>query len=366
MTAGPVRDVRKIAVFRPSAVGDFVFCLPALDALRQTYRDAEIVYIGKQWHQDFLEGRPGPVDRVLVLPATPGINAPASGEGVDAAALGSFIDKLRGARFDLALQMYGGGRFANPLLARLGARISVGMRSPEAAPLDRCLDYGGVVNRRLQLLELAALAGARSWPMGPQLAVTAMDRHQAALLVPDTIRPLVLLQPGASDARRRWPAARFAAVGDALAELGALVLVNGAPNEVPLARQVIATMRHQAVDLSGKASLQALCGLLARTALVVSNDTGPLHLALALGRPCVGIYWLSNLVESAPLCQAGHRAAVSLRTACPVCGAQNLTQRCDHDTSFVDDVALDEVAALAIAMLQEARQTVAVQAVLSA
>lgn len=349
-----VRDVRKIVVFRPNAVGDFVFCLPALHALRQTYREADLVYIGQQWHQDFLAFRPGPVDRVLVLPPTRGINASAGNEAADPALLEQFIDEMREAHIDIALQMYGGGRYANPLVSRFAARVSIGMRSPDAAPLDRCLSYGGVVNQRLQLLELAALAGAKAWPMGRQLEVTDHDRHLASCLLGAVdSRPVVVLQPGASDARRRWPVHCFAALGDALAEQGARVMVNGSLQEASLVRQVIEGMRHEADDLSGKASLAALCGLLERAALVVSNDTGPLHLALALGRPCVGIYWFTNLIEAAPLCQAKHLAAVSLRTCCPVCGVENLTARCRHDASFVADVALDEVAALAITLLRE-------------
>ena len=353
MNGALVRDVRRIVVFRPNAVGDFVFCLPALHALRQTYREAEIVYIGKQWHQDFLASRPGPVDRVHVLPAARGINASLDNEAPDPAPLEQFIDAMREAHVDLALQMYGGGRYANPLISRFEARVSVGMRSPEAAPLDRCLSYGGIVNQRLQLLEVAALAGAKAWPMGRQLEATDHDRHLAScLLGADDSQPMVILQPGASDPRRQWPAHRFAALGDALAEQGARVVVNGSAQEAPLVRRVIDGMRHEADDLSGRASLAALCGLLERAALVVSNDTGPLHLALALGRPCVGIYWFINLLESAPLCQARHRAAVSLRTCCPVCGAENLTVRCRHDASFVADVPLDEVAALALTLLR--------------
>jgi ADP-heptose:LPS heptosyltransferase len=334
-----LRDVRKIAVLRPNAVGDFMFCLPALHALKHCYPEAELVYLGLPWHAAFLAGRPGPVDRSAVVPMMREAGA----------ANQAFLDAMRAERFDLALQMYGGGRHANALLSRFGARLSVGMRAPDAAPLDRSIAYGNLVNRRLQLLEVAALAGARVWPMKRQLQASAADRRLAAQLVPAAPgQRLVIVQPGASDARRRWPAARFAAVADALVEEGALLAINGSAAEAPLVAAVLKAMRHPALDLSGKASLNALCGLLERAALVVANDSGPLHMALALGRACVGIYWFTKLIESAPLCQQRHRAALSTRIDCPVCGRENTASRCAHDVSFVDDVALEEVTALAI------------------
>lgn len=349
MTPLPMRKVRKLAVFRPSALGDFVFCLPALRALRSAYPSSEIVYLGRRWHADFLHGRPGPVDRVVVVPPVPGIGAPPDSQDNVA-----FINAMRREKFDLALQMYGGGRYANPLLQRFDARLTVGMRAPDAAPLGRCLPFGGLLNRRLQLLEVAALAGAQSWPMAARLHATNTDRELAARLVPLAPgRPLVLMQPGASDPRRCWPAARFAAVADALTEEGALVAVNGTQAEAPLVRKVLDATRHQAIDLSGRTTLAALCGLLERCTLVVSNDTGPLHLALDMGTPCVGIYWFTNMLESAPLLQVGHRAAVSLRIDCPVCGKANLAQRCEHDVSFVDDVTLEEVTTLAIGLYRD-------------
>lgn len=344
------REVGKIAVFRPNAVGDFVFALPALHALRHTYRHAELVYLGLDWHHALLAERPGPVDRVVVVPP----DAIAEREATPDGDRENFLSAMRAERFDIVLQMYGGGRQSNPLVNRFGAHRTVGMQAPGAEPLWRSIPYGGSVNRRLQLLEVASLAGARQWPMSEALAVTPADRLAAARLVPESPQhPLVVLQPGASDPRRRWPAARFAQVGDALAALGAHVLVNGTQNEAPLVNAVTGAMKRNATDLAGKASLSALCGLIERAALVVSNDTGPLHLALAIGRPAVGIYWFTNFIESAPLKQRSHRAALSLRICCPLCGEPNISTRCPHDVSFVDDVTLDEVIACSTELFRD-------------
>ncbi|WP_019142569.1 glycosyltransferase family 9 protein [Noviherbaspirillum massiliense] len=345
-----ISDVRKIAVLRPNAVGDFVFALPALHALRAAYPGARIVYIGKAWHADFLRDRPGPVDDVAVLPPCPGVGLPPDAH-VEQGPLQAFIAAMREERFDLALQLYGGGHYSNPFIMQFGADLTLGLRADGAPPLDRHIAYRERQNRRLLLLEAAALAGADLLRLTrqPELQVTERDRREAACILPDLgARPLVVLQPGASDSRRHWPARRFAAVGDALAEQGAAIAVNGTAQEAPVVREVIGHMRHPALDLSGKLSLAGLCGVLERTALLVSNDTGPLHLALAIGTPGVGIYWLSNLIESGPLCQDRHRAALSTRIHCPVCGAENLRTRCAHDASFVDDVTLEEVIALAL------------------
>lgn len=375
MTHEPSRldGVAKIAVLRPNAVGDFVFALPALHALKQAYPDAELVFIGKDWHAGFLQDRPGPVDRVVVMPPVPGVGAPMD-EPLDGQAVERFVERMRAERFDIVAQMYGGGRYSNPFVMRLEARLAIGARADGAPPLDRWVAHVEPGNRRLALLEIAALAGATLPWMQRELAVTAADRAAAAQVLPPDCRvaaperhpgsaaappgspracarPLVLLQPGSSDPRRCWPVERFSAVGDALSQAGALVAVNGTAQEAGLVRRIVDGMRHPALDLAGKLGLGGLCGLLERAALVLSNDTGPLHLALAIGTPAVGLFWHTNLVDGAPLRPGLLRAAVSAQVRCGVCGADNRAVRCPHQQSFLHDISVDEVLALALAQL---------------
>jgi ADP-heptose:LPS heptosyltransferase len=191
-------------------------------------------------------------------------------------------------------------------------------------------------------------------PSRPELAVTDADRLEAALAVPPVAdEPLAVLQPGSTDPRRCWPLERFAALGDRLAQAGMRVAVNGSAGEAALVDAVVGSMRQPAVALAGKLGLGGLCGLLERAALAVSNDTGPLHLALALGVPSVGIFWLTNLIEGMPLRQSGLRAALSLQTRCPVCGQDNIASRCGHDASFVAAVSVEQVERLVWSLLDQ-------------
>jgi ADP-heptose:LPS heptosyltransferase len=361
---GLVDGVRKIAVLRPNAVGDFVFALPALHALKAAYPAAELVLIGKAWHRSFLDGRPGPVDRVVELPPVPGVGAPVdaqagaqAGAQVDTQVIDGFVDRMRAEGFDIALQMFGGGRYSNAFLARLGARLTAGWRGVGAPALDRWIAYREPVPRRLALLEIAGLVGAWPGPLPmPELALTDADRRDAETALPALPgERLVLLQPGSTDPRRCWPAQRFAALGDLLAAAGARVVVNGSPQEAALVDAVLGAMHHPALGLAGKLGLGGLCALLARASLLVSNDTGPLHLALALGVPSVGIFWLTNAIEGMPLQPSHLHLAVARTTRCPVCGQDNVERRCAHDPSFVDDVGLEQVAALARAALDGGR-----------
>jgi ADP-heptose:LPS heptosyltransferase len=341
-------DVSRIAVLRPNAVGDFVFALPALHALQRAYPQAEITYIGKPWHAEFLEERPAPIHRVEVMPPCPGIGLPPD-QQVDEHVLEKFIETMRDNRFDIAIQLYGGGLYSNPFIKRFNARLAIGLKAHNAPPLDRWIAFGPCQNRRLQLLEVAALVGADAVSMQRELQVTSKDRQQAALAIPsDQEASLVLIQPAASDSRRCWPPQYFAAVADVLAQEGALIAINGTEQEMPIVQQVIEHMRYPAINLGPDLPLSGLCGLLERATLLVSNDTGPLHLALAIGTPCVGIYWLTNLIEAFPLRQHAHRAALATRVNCPLCGLPNLTQRCGHDVSFVADVSVEEVTKMAM------------------
>lgn len=347
-------EVRSILVLRPNAIGDFMFALPALHALRSAYPEAKIVFIGKRWHADFLQGRPGPIDEVMVIPAYPGVGAPLD-TPLDHALSQRFMAAAREAAFDLALQMYGGGRYSNPFINSLSAKLTLGMKTRDAMPLDRWIPYGDLANRRLELLDVAALAGAVPCFPHDELATTQNDHAAAAaLLPPKPHERIVVIHPGASDPRRRWPTARFAAVADALAEKGATIVLSAVGSEAPLAREIAGRMRHHAIDFGDSLSLPALCGLLARASLLVANDTGPLHLALALGTPSVGIFWLTNLLESGPLRQQLLRPVLSVQAYCPVCGANNHNMRCEHDVCFVDDVTAEQVLAPALELFEQA------------
>ena len=339
--------MHKIAVLRANALGDYIFALPALDALRAAYPDAEVVLLGAPWHARFLTGRPGPVDRVIELPPEPGE---------------PFLAAMRAERFDLAIQLHGGGRTTNPLVAGLGARITAGLRAEGAAPLDRWIRYVYYQPEVFRYLEVVGLVGAHPVGYRPELALTDDDRKEAAAVVPHQAGPLVALHPGATDDRRRWPADRFSAVGDALA---ADILITGTGAERALVEEVIGGMHRPVRPLVDALSLGGLAALYERCAVVISNDTGPVHLAAAVGAPTVGLYWVGNLINGAPVDRRRHRPLVSWTIHCPECG-QDCTRDlypartggghpgCAHSPSFVADIATVEVVDAARELLGDA------------
>jgi ADP-heptose:LPS heptosyltransferase len=163
-------------------------------------------------------------------------------------------------------------------------------------------------------------------------------------------RPLVVVHPGASDPRRCWPAERFAAVADVLAAQGATVAVVGTGSADALAAARLQAAAHRPVrDLVGRLDLPALVGVLARAEFVVANDSGPRHLAGAVGTPTVGVWLAGNLATAGPLDADRHAVAVSTRDRCPVCEQPATPSGCGHAVSHVTDVTVDQVLDLVLA-----------------
>ncbi|WDZ86424.1 glycosyltransferase family 9 protein [Micromonospora cathayae] len=357
--ADRVPDVERIAVLRANALGDFVFVLPALDALRAAYPEAELVLLGAPWHAELLRDRPGPVDRVLVVPPAPGIRDPVRGEPASEPA--RFLAAARAERFDLALQLHGGGGNSNPLVNGLGARLTAGLRAEDAPPLDRWIRYVYYQNEVLRYLEVVGLVGAPATTVVPRFPVTDADRAEARRVLGDPDRPRVALHPGATDTRRRWPAGRFAEVARELVADGYEVLVTGTPAEQELVDRVVAAAKVPVRPQVGTLDLGALAACYAGCALVISNDTGPLHLAAAVGAATIGVYWVGNLINSGHLLRGRHRPIMSWTVHCPVCGvdctrgvypARPGDGECPHRDSFVTDVPTVEVVETARELLR--------------
>ena len=343
-----VENVRKIAVLRAGGLGDLIFTLPALDALRETYSEAEITLLGGPLQTELLSGRPEPVVRAITVPPSTGVNGPDTGVDEDEEELERFFANMREERFDLALQMHGGGGYSNPFVGRLGARVTVGAQADGAPALDRTVPYVYFQSEILRYLEIAGLIGARTANLQPRLPVTDEDLVEARNVIPEAEGTLVALHPGAGDSRRRWPSEKFAAVGDALVKSGARVVVVGIEEDRALISSLVDAMEHEAFDLCGRLSLGGLAGLLGRCAVAVSNDSGPLHLAGAVGAATVGIYWGPNFINAGPPNRARHRPALSWRSSCPVCGATLFDHACGHAASVVGDVPVDEVKGYAL------------------
>lgn len=164
----------------------------------------------------------------------------------------------------------------------------------EWAPIPACDYYAALARHFLARLQVACP------PMGAmELAVAPQDASAAdAALASVPPGPLVLLNPGGNNPAKRWPADRFAALAAALIESrGVTVLLSGAPTEAPLTASIAdlvpPALRSRVIDLPALASppsLRVLKAIIARCALMVTNDTGPRHIAAALNVPVVTLF----------------------------------------------------------------------------
>jgi ADP-heptose:LPS heptosyltransferase len=282
---------RKVAVLRALQLGDLLVAVPALRALRAALPAAEITLIGLPWARGFVERFSRYLDDFVELPGWPGLPE----RILDVARIPAFLADMQARQFDLVLQMHGAGSLSNPLAALLGGRVTAGYFRPgELCPAaDWYLPYPSEepeIRRHLRLMRFLGVE-----PRGEDLEypLSEQDRQELRRL-PETQRlqrgGYAVVHAGARALSRRWPPERFAAVADALVARGLRIVLTGTKAEAEVVRAVGAAMRAPHVNLAGKTSLGALGALVQRARLVVSNDTGVMHVADALRVPSVILF----------------------------------------------------------------------------
>jgi ADP-heptose:LPS heptosyltransferase len=290
--------VRKLAVFRGLHLGDLVAATGAWRALRRGYPEAEITLVTLPWAGAFAPHLLH-IDRLLPYPGVPGLDGGGNEEDLE-----EFLARVRAERFDLAVNMHGRGPISTRLVVRFGARLSAGFTGGpgiDAPTLDFEVPWDAEVHESRKLLLLATKVGGM--PTGassgaePELRVRVEDDQRARTLLPaDTLKPLALVHPGASVPEKRWPGEAFGRLAKGLLRRGYAVAVTGSSKEKELTRQV-AGLAPGTVDLGGRTDLSTLVALVARSDVVVSNDTGPAHLAYALRTPSITLFGPSTDVE---------------------------------------------------------------------
>jgi ADP-heptose:LPS heptosyltransferase len=299
--------VERIAVLRALQLGGLLCAIPALRALRTAFPGAHITLVGLPSARELL-GRYAYVDELVPFPGFPGLPE----REPDIAALPGFLQHAQAQRYDLAVQMQGSGELANPLTIALGAKLNAGFHPllgwcPDPARFVPWPERGSEVLRWLRLLQylgIAARGEQLEFPLLPRdlHAYGKLARHHA--LQP---RRYACVHPGARMPSRRWPAERFAQVGDWLAGQGCHVVITGTAEQLPLAREVAELMRAPSLVLAGSTALGTFAALLAQACLLVCNDGGASQLAAALRVPSVVISSGADVERWAPLDSDRHR-----------------------------------------------------------
>lgn len=302
--------VRRIAVLRALFLGDFLCAEPALRALKERFPLAELIYIGLPWIEPFL-CRYDYIDGFLPFPGCEGIaEVPYCPETTL-----TFLDRLRALHLDLAVQMHGSGPASNGFVAGLGASVSLGY-TPRgtSAPLTLPVPYpGDHIHEARKWLALVAHVGATG-PAQPTLPILPEEESDVAewLRPLDRARPIIALHAGARDPARRWPPECFAALADRLwSQLGCQIILTGSQDDASANEALRKRCCAPVLDLCGRTSIGALAALLRHTDLLVTNDSGPSHIAWAHAVPSVVLFGPTDPARWAPLNHDLHRAVIS-------------------------------------------------------
>jgi heptosyltransferase-1 len=320
---------QRFLIVRLGSLGDVIHGIPVAAALRSAHPDARIDWLVDPRYVDVL-------NLVPVLSRPIGVNP----RGSRATLLGVIRD-LRRARYDAALDLQ--GLIKSAVLARAaGAAQTIGLTRAHLRESAASLFYSRrvdpdaarhVVYKNLALLDALGISHREaqfplSIPPSPVAdAAAARFGHEG----------YVLLNPGAAWPNKRWPPDRFGAVAAAIreaAEMRSLVLWG--PGEQPLAEAVVAASRGSA-ELSAPTTISDLFALASRARLVVAGDTGPLHIATAVGATVVALFGPTFPERNGPWSPAD--ISLSRAHAC-VCHHK---RQCRRPPACIDDIAVEEV-----------------------
>jgi len=286
-------------LIKPSALGDVVHAMPVLSSLRRRWPGAHVCWVINRGLTGLVEGHPD-LDEVIPFDRSRAGRGPAGLSSVV-----GFLRGLRKRRFDLAIDLQ--GLFRSGLMTwATGAPVRVGRAdSREGAGLFYTHRIeSGATHAVDRLLDLALAFGADVSRPSFRLPIRDDDRRWASETLSGIPRPLLVLNPGARWETKRWPPKHFAEVARrAILARGAGVVVVGAPEDRPLADAISSRLGEaglSVLDLSGKTSLTGLAAVSAEADAVLSNDTGPLHVAVAAGARVVAVFTCTDPARTGP------------------------------------------------------------------
>jgi lipopolysaccharide heptosyltransferase II len=317
---------RNILIIKPGAIGDLLQLTPVIRALKEKFPAARIsLVVGNLPSMGLFRHNPL-VSEVIVFDR--------KGEHRSWSAFAALWRRLHAAHYDLVLN-FQRSNLKGWLLATAAfpCRVLVYHKSK-----DR--NVHAVVNH----LETLAPLGISSAGMplefhpGPEAEAFAAQFFGAEKL---TGRTVIALNPGASHAVNRWSTVRFAELADRLAEdLAARVIIVGGREDVPLAEEIVAKARCAPVVLTGMTDLLQLGAVLQRCALLVSGDTGPMHMATAVGTRVVALFGAADPARTGPV-GSGHRVVQAAGVDCVPCRSRRCSSA--KQLECMTDISVEEV-----------------------
>jgi heptosyltransferase I len=307
-------DARRIVLLKPSSLGDVVHSLPVLTALRRRFPLAHIRWVVNQAYADLLHGHPD-LDEVLTIDR----DAARKGLWCGARSLAGLADQVRRLRPDLVVDLQ--GLFRTGLLTRVsGAGRRVGLSTAREGATWFYTDVVPVpdfdsIHAVDRLWRIAEALGAGDGPKQFRLVISEAARRWAGERLADSPRPWLAVGVGSRWRTKRWPAEHFAALArQAQDQFGGTVVFVGGRDETAVAGAVAARLTGPTLNFAGRTTLSRLTALLSEADVMLANDTGPLHLAAALGRPVVAPYTCTKVLLTGPY--GGQSGAVETRVWC--------------------------------------------------
>jgi lipopolysaccharide heptosyltransferase I len=314
-----------ILLIKMSSLGDVVHGVPTLAAVRVRFPAAKITWLVDERFRDVIAAHPA-LKSIIAAPAPKWLTTWPAARTLRAAGQYQVIPELRSRRFDLVLDLQGLFR-TGFLAAATGARQRIGLaEAREGAPLfyTQTISAPWQWHAVRRCLRLAELLGARAEHASPRIYVEARGLEAAQRLRSEhglaAAEPYVVVSPRSSRVEKNWPPERFA---ELIAHLwrarGLRTLLLGGGTDSPVCRQIAADSHSPAIVVT-RVRLSVAMAIISEAALVVSNDSGPLHLAAALARPLVGIYGPTDPARVGPW--ENERWVVQETANCPRCQAE--------------------------------------------
>ncbi|MDH4079712.1 MAG: lipopolysaccharide heptosyltransferase II [Nitrospira sp.] len=310
----------RILLIKPSSLGDIVHTLPVVSAIKAQWPGSHITWLVKRQWADLVERVEG-VDRVWPVDPT----------------VWSWVKQgqaLRAEGFDLAIDLQ--GLFRSAVLARLsGAPMRIGFANGREGSPWFYTHRVPVLNPDVHAVDrylLVAAALGIVVPKRPRFAFRILDEDLAVvrrLFERNNFsidRPWVAINVGARWPTKRWPLTSFSAVADLLYEThrDPVVLI-GSSDDRPSVERLRDLMKRPCIDLSGQVPLRCLPALLSKAAVMITNDSGPMHIAAACGIPVVALFGPTSATRTGPYGTSHH--VLTGRVSCSPC----FSRVCHHD-----------------------------------